>query len=292
MSDIGSYVKMAVEMGYSKADAVAWGTSLYKDMISREERAVDMQLKQKQLDMETSERNEARRERERAHALDLDDRDKERRKDALEMEKSRVEERERERIFELEKLKIEKDIAEVSGSTGGNHRASSTATTTINSSMPVFRDGEDISSYIIRFERICQRSSLSKDMWAQHLGCLLSGKALKIYCSVPAATADNYDLLKEALLRGFSRTADALRNEFRQHRITNNETYFQFYDSLSRILDLWLSASEIDKSDPDNLYNFMLCDQFMASLHPELRTYLKARKFNNISELVEAADLW
>ena len=258
MSDVGSYIKMALEMGYAKADAVSWGTSLYKEMIAREERAAEVVMKQKQLDMESSERAEARRERERAHAIALDDRDRERRKDALEMEKYKVEEREKDRTYELEKLKLEKDIAEAGGSSHGSSRQSASAITTINSSMPIFRDGEDISSYIIRFERICALSSLSKTMWAQHLGCLLSGRALKIYSSIPASAADDYDLLKEALLRGFSKTPDTLRSEFRQLRIGQNETYFQFYDSMSRILDLWLSSADVDKRDPDHLYQFIL----------------------------------
>ena len=45
--------------------------------------------------------------------------------------------------------------------------------------VPVFKDGDDIVSFIIRFERIAALLKLTPESYAVRTGSLLSGKALK-----------------------------------------------------------------------------------------------------------------
>ena len=281
MSEINTFIKSAMEMGYAKENALDWGTKMYKEFVAREERAMDRNLRQSQLNAE-------QKEKERTHQLLLEQSDKERRQDALEMEDRKIKERE----LEIEKLKLQKEIKESGdGVTSDSNPASCN---TINSTLkfPLFRDGEDMAAFILRFERICKRTAVHKDLWATHLGCLLTGKALKVYCTVPDTIASSYEQLKEALLKGFAKTPDALRTDFKSAKLASDETHVQFFDSLSRLLYLWLKSSEVDLDDAHSLTDFMLRDQFLASISPELRTYLKERKFDSTEDMVEAADLW
>ena len=121
---------------------------------------------------------------------------------------------------------------------------------------------------------------------------MLTGKALKIYCSVPNDVANDYAELRDALLRGFAKSADSIRAEFRQMKISSDDTYSQFFDNLSRVFLMWLNSADISSQDPAALIDFIIRDQFLASLSPELRVFLKERKFDNSKELVDAADMW
>ena len=71
----------------------------------------------------------------------------------------------------------------------------------VKPSLPAYRDGEDISSYLIRFERIAQLLNLNPDSYAVRLGSLLTGKAVDIYTSLPPEITQ--DELKKRSFRGF-----------------------------------------------------------------------------------------
>ena len=64
--------------------------------------------------------------------------------------------------------------------------------------LPVFLDGNDIVSFIIRFERIAALLKLTTESYAVRMGCLLSGKALKIDAALSPETTDDYNSLKTA----------------------------------------------------------------------------------------------
>ena len=82
--------------------------------------------------------------------------------------------------------------------------------------LPVFKDGDDIVSSIIRFERIAVLLKLTPESYAVRMGSLslLSGKALKIYAALSPETTDDYNSLKAALLSGFNKTPESYRGEF------------------------------------------------------------------------------
>ena len=270
MTDINDIIKTALELGYVKEAAAEWASKVYKENVAREERAHERRLRQTQVEIE-------QRERDRLHAI--------------EMENIKLKGKE----CELENSKIQKELAENRIANGSVQNSPDQGTSTAVSStmkLPLFREGEDISAFILRFERICQRTAVGRDAWATHLGCLLTGKALKVYCSIPNSIANDYDLLKEALLKGFHKTPDTLRNEFRSLRLSAGESCLQFFDSISRGLMLWLERSEVDLNDANDICQFFVRDQFLASIPTELRIYLKERKFKDNEEMIEAADLW
>ena len=81
--------------------------------------------------------------------------------------------------------------------------------------LPIYRDGEDIISYLIRFKRIAALLNVDLDTYAARLGALLSGKAMDIYASLPPDITANYDRLKSSLLLAFQKTAAAYCTEFK-----------------------------------------------------------------------------
>ncbi|XP_037804877.1 uncharacterized protein LOC119599206 [Penaeus monodon] len=157
--------------------------------------------------------------------------------------------------------------------------------------LPVFKDGEDMTSYLIKFERIASLLNFREETYAIRLGSLLTGKAVDIYTSLPPEITSDYKLLKKALLRGYSKTPASYRNDFRTAKIKCGETYEQFAIRLGRLFDYWVDACDITK-DYESLRDFMLLDQLMSSISPDLRVYVKEHNVSSLSDAVSLSDNW
>ena len=114
--------------------------------------------------------------------------------------------------------------------------------------MPGFRDDgkEDIDVYIQRFERFADNQGWDPEGYATYLGSLLSGEALLVYHRIPAPYAHNYDVLKQALLKRYSKTPDDFRKKFYGGRQGVDENAPQFICRLEHWLAQWISLSKID----------------------------------------------
>ena len=152
-----------------------------------------------------------------------------------------------------------------------------------------YKDGEDITSYLIRFERIATLIGWDESKWAIRLGVLLQGHALKVYASLSDDVTKCYASLKKALLEAFKSNEDQYRREFRNARISHKENYSQFLNSISRMFDFWMDSLKIDRSYED-IRSAMIGDQFLASVPPEIRVFIKERRPADLSEMARLAD--
>ena len=157
--------------------------------------------------------------------------------------------------------------------------------------LPVFHDGDDLTSYLVRFERVSTLLNINEDSYAVRLGSLLGGRAGEIYASLsPEITAD-YQLLKDALLLAFNKNPDTYRSEFRSARILPNETYLQFMTTLTCKFNFWMNSAKVPLT-MDGVREFMILDQLLASVPMELRLFLKERGSLSLTETVTCADNW
>ena len=79
------------------------------------------------------------------------------------------------------------------------------------------------------------------------------------------------------------------RKEFRSARLGQNSTFSQFATDLSRKFDAWMLSAEVDKTF-DNIRDKMISDQFLASVTPELRVFIREHTATNLSEISNLAD--
>ncbi|XP_066952537.1 uncharacterized protein [Macrobrachium rosenbergii] len=192
-------------------------------------------------------------------------------------------EREKERAHELR-------VLELSGSGGsGNPEIRVIPAETIKP--PYFKDGDDLVAYLDRFERIATLYKWDKELWPAKLGSLLQGRALEIYYSIDMDVSANFDLLKAALLRGFKKTSDSYRKDFRSARIDSKSTYEQFMNSLSKLFTYWYRSLELYETY-ENLRDLVVMDQFMSTVSKELRVFLKERKPKSREEMACLADTY
>ena len=113
--------------------------------------------------------------------------------------------------------------------------------------LPSYKEGDDITEYLIMFESVAELLHINREKWALHLAPLLVGKASKIFIRLDAAARANYEKLKEELLKGFGHTADTYNKDFRSLRPKSDDTGRQFAVNLGRLLDLWIGAGKINQ---------------------------------------------
>ena len=67
--------------------------------------------------------------------------------------------------------------------------------------LPVFHDDkDDLDAYIERFERFATTHHWPRESWASSLSALITRKALEVYSRLSTDAADDFDVLKKALL--------------------------------------------------------------------------------------------
>ena len=67
--------------------------------------------------------------------------------------------------------------------------------------LPVFYDDKDnLDAYIERFERFATTHHWPRESWASSLSALITRKALEVYSRLSTDEADDFDVLKKALL--------------------------------------------------------------------------------------------
>ncbi|XP_042870472.1 uncharacterized protein LOC122252196 [Penaeus japonicus] len=83
--------------------------------------------------------------------------------------------------------------------------------------LPNFQDGKDeIDDFLKHFERMANLQKWEYSSYYVYLGSLLSGKALKVYVSLPDEILTDYVKLKESLLKAYSVDSDSYRKKFRE----------------------------------------------------------------------------
>ena len=156
--------------------------------------------------------------------------------------------------------------------------------------LPVFNDvKDDLDAYLQRFERyaLCQNWKLEN--WAINLSALLSGKALDVYSRLSVSDANDYDKLKEALLKRFRMTEEGFRKKFRSARPEAGETAPQFAVRLENYFCRWLDLASTKRSF-DGVKDLLLREQFINGCGKELALFLKERMPRNIEEMTKLAE--
>ena len=148
--------------------------------------------------------------------------------------------------------------------------------------LPPFKDQDDLTAYLTRFDRVAALCRWEDDTKALQLGSLLEGRALTIYAGLSEQTICSYALLREALLGAFRLTEEHYRKDFRFTRIGPSGSFRQLATDLSVKLDNWTRAAKVPETY-ESLRSFVLIDQFFSSLPPEVRLFLREQNIEGKS---------
>lgn len=260
MEDIKELVSLGEKLGYS-------GEKL-QEFVKVELERLDMKKKE---DREREDRAAEREDRRR-----------------MDEEKLKMEEMAHlERMQRLEYEAADKNLQLAQLKHDDDHAVKSFARTP---KLPTFQEGkDDLDAYLGRFERYADTQKWPRDRWATNLSALLTGKALETYYRLPKEDIDNYDCLKDALLRRFQLTEEEFRQKFYNAKAEPGETAHQYMTRLEGYIDRWIQLSETP-STFDGLRDLITKEQFIDSCHKELATFLRERKLKDRKEVLKTAD--
>ena len=161
-----------------------------------------------------------------------------------------------------------------------------------NPKLPYFEESKDkMDSYLSRFEKYVVANKWDRSIWAAYFSALLKGRALEVYDRLSVADANDYEKLKDALLKNFDMTERGFRKKFRNDRPERSETFIQFGSRLRSYLDKWINMAKIENTF-EAICDFMARDQFLESCSRELYVHLKLKMFKNLDDMAKEADLF
>ena len=101
---------------------------------------------------------------------------------------------------------------------------------------------------------------------------------------------ENYDCLKQALLKKFLCTASDYNAKFRSATSLPSEDADVFFSRLEMVFDKWVELSEIEKGNYEQLRDLLLRDQIYTSMHSDIVMFLIERSPKSVKEIRSLAE--
>ena len=154
--------------------------------------------------------------------------------------------------------------------------------------VPKFDEAE-VDKYFLHFEKIAGSLKWPKESWALLIQGSLSGKAREIFTSLSIDDGNNYDKLKEAVLKAYELVPEAYRQKFRNLKKAQDQTHVEFARSKETLLDRWLTAKDVQE-DYNNLRQLILVEEFKSCVHSDIKTHLDESKVDTPNQAATIAD--
>ena len=276
-------IKMGRELGYSGAELQTF---------VKEEKAEIRQREEKERQRGEREKEREREEREREREREREEKEREREEKEREREERRLkreaEEQERQAQLQLAKINAEIEISRVNKSTTKN--ASHEFLSKVPKMAPFSESkGDTMDAFIFRFEMLVKSYDWSDDTKFLALSNLLTGDSLRVLQTL-SLEQQNYNYLKQALLKKFLCTAADYNNKFRNAIPLPSEDADAFISRLEMVFDRWVELSEIEKGNYEQLRDLILRDQIYSSLHSDIVMFLKERSPKSVKEIRSLAE--
>ncbi|GFS10733.1 reverse transcriptase [Elysia marginata] len=157
---------------------------------------------------------------------------------------------------------------------------------------PHFQDGkDDLDIWLTRFERFAESNNWSRDKWSSLLCALLTGRALDCYGRLSTEQAQDYDKVKQALMKRYDLTDDGYRRKFRSYKPAEGESPHMFIVRIVTYLDRWIELSRTEKSY-EKLKDLIVQEQFMDACPENLATSLREKDLSTLERIAKEADLF
>ena len=151
---------------------------------------------------------------------------------------------------------------------------------------PSFDENNDsFDSYVKRFENVANFLKWPKHVWAMQFSLLLTGPSLDTFCSLSPEQQQNYNVIKETLMRKYALTEQEYRKGFFGTKVKEKEMPILFMARLERLFDGWIETSKTQRTF-DRLKNLLLREEFYNRCHPHLKAYLREKQNNTTSTVV------
>ena len=93
--------------------------------------------------------------------------------------------------------------------------------------VPPFQEKE-VDKYFLHFEKVATSLMWPKEVWMVLLQSVLVGKAREVYSAMSVEQSSQYDNVKQAVLKAYELVPEAYRQNFRNCRKQDKQTYTEF----------------------------------------------------------------
>ncbi|GBN54508.1 hypothetical protein AVEN_98496-1 [Araneus ventricosus] len=147
----------------------------------------------------------------------------------------------------------------------------------------------DISLYLILFERQAQASDVLKEFWVSHLFSLLPYEIAQLVDREDVGISRDFEKVKSLLLKRYKLTAEKFRQLFSKHCKSPTATWKDFEYKVRNYFHGWISG--LDISTFDQLKEIIIVDQIKCRV-PEVREHYidEWSQLNNVEKLISNLD--
>lgn len=264
------------------ADFVEKNEPKFAADIERQERCIEREMKQKEMELQLVSQREADERKHKQMELEIQS---QRELEELKI-KASIESEEQRLKHELEMEHLKVEALRLEEAQKSHESTIVDPSTKPKPKIPFFDEAtDDMDSYLERFEWIAENYKWDKEDWPFHLSQYLKGKATEAYTRLSKTDRKDYDLVKEALLRRYNLTDEGYRKKFRESQPEDNETPQQFIVRLRNYLEKWIQLSQGKEA-----IDLFLVEQFINACPPDVAAYLKQSKIDSPEAVAENAD--
>ena len=156
-------------------------------------------------------------------------------------------------------------------------------TAALTSRLTKLRPDDDVEAYLEVSERTARRESWPEDQWA-HIPPFLTGPAQQASQDLSAETADQYPVLKQAILAYYGHNLAARAKRFHDWRFDVRGAVRTQIAQLGRLVKRWLATG--DRVD------WVVIDNSICQLPPDTRRILAHHHPDMVDDLVRQLENW
>ena len=153
--------------------------------------------------------------------------------------------------------------------------------------VPPFLDF-DPDDYFRVFEETANNLKWPREQWVWLLKPKLTGKAAK--SARHLENTSDYEVVKQAILDGFSITEEGYRQAFRDLTKKSIQTYLEFASEKSRAFLKWFKSAGV--STLDQLVNLMVLEEFKRKLPLSIMLHIEDRQEKDLKKAASRADTY
>ncbi|XP_069086047.1 uncharacterized protein [Pleurodeles waltl] len=145
------------------------------------------------------------------------------------------------------------------------------------------KPGEDPEYFLRTFERIAECALWPKHQWPKRLAPLLSEEARLIYQALPSYAAEDYDQLKDALLRHLSVSEEVNRRKFRSVSFLSEAGLRAVASRLRELGKRWLKP---ESRSSEEIVEIIVVEQFIHILPGDAKEWLSHHQVQSLESAV------
>ena len=154
--------------------------------------------------------------------------------------------------------------------------------------VPAFQD-DDIEKWFQVFEKAALSVKWPESSWVLHLQNSMKAKAQEAFAALPASEIWDYQKVKKTILLKYSLVPEAYRQQYRELKKKDNETYAEFAYESELLFDRWCTSVEVG-TDFDKMRQLILVEQFRNSVLSDISMYLNEKVVSNLRDAGVKAD--